>query len=334
MDGFGRLSEIDDGQWPLVWQYDKCGRITQEHQGFSSQYFDYDPAGRLFRTRMPDGNILTYHYQGENVSQIDLNGQTLSSHQWEHGQEIRRHMGRFGELTCRHQFDERGRLRQQTLQLHQTLSKPIERRYDYNVVNELTQITDNYKGIKTFTYDLKSRIATASHKPYTGLTLSDKPSYDDVNGYRGYDEQFRFDGADNLLSHDMPLDSLKQFEVSHAKTSRQDDSLTPQDKAQHVEGQPAVKAIHANRLMLWADRHYQYDELVTAQGEIVWSAVYKSYGNLAIDYQTVPQPLRLPGQYFDEESGLHYNRHRYYDPHCARYISQDPIGLAGGGKCL
>ena len=78
MDGFGRLSEIDDGQWPLVWQYDKCGRITQEHQGFSSQYFDYDPAGRLFRTRMPDGNILTYHYQGENVSQIDLNGQTLS----------------------------------------------------------------------------------------------------------------------------------------------------------------------------------------------------------------------------------------------------------------
>ena len=52
--------------------------------------------------------------------------------------------------------------------------------------------------------------------------------------------------------------------------------------------------------------------------------------NLAIDDQTVPQPLRLPGQYFDEESGLHYNRHRYYDPHCARYISQDPIGLAGG----
>ena len=259
-DGFGRLSEIDDGQWPLVWQYDKCGRITQEHQGFSSQYFDYDPAGRLFRTRMPDGNILTYHYQGENVSQIDLNGQTLSSHQWEHGQEIRRHMGRFGELTCRHQFDERGRLRQQTLQLHQTLSKPIERRYDYNVVNELTQITDNYKGIKTFTYDLKSRIATASHKPYTGLTLSDKPGYDDVNGYRGYDEQFRFDGADNLLSQDMPLDSLKQFEVSHAKTSRQYDSPTPQDKAQHVDGQPAVKAIHANRLMLWADRHYQYDE--------------------------------------------------------------------------
>jgi len=58
--------------------------------------------------------------------------------------------------------------------------------------------------------------------------------------------------------------------------------------------------------------------------------VYKSYSNLAIDYQTVPQPLRLPRQYFDEESGLHYNRHRYYDPQYARYISQHPVGLAGG----
>ena len=90
---------------------------------------------------MPDGNILTYHYQGENVSQIDLNGQILSSPQWEQGQEIRRHMERFGELTCRHQFDECGRLRQQTLQLHQTLSKPIEHRYDYNVVGEQTGST-------------------------------------------------------------------------------------------------------------------------------------------------------------------------------------------------
>ena len=50
-------------------------------------------------------------------------------------------MGRFGELTCRHQFDEYGRLRQQTLQLHQTLSKPIERHYDYNGVGELTGST-------------------------------------------------------------------------------------------------------------------------------------------------------------------------------------------------
>ncbi|MET3140223.1 RHS repeat-associated protein, partial [Undibacterium sp. GrIS 1.2] len=44
----------------------------------------------------------------------------------------------------------------------------------------------------------------------------------------------------------------------------------------------------------------------------------------------IDQPFRFQGQQFDEETGLHYNRFRYYDPAVGRFVSEDPIGLAGG----
>lgn len=47
---------------------------------------------------------------------------------------------------------------------------------------------------------------------------------------------------------------------------------------------------------------------------------------------TFDLPLRLPGRYYDAESGLHYNYYRDYDPGDGRYVQSDPIGLMGGGN--
>ncbi len=58
---------------------------------------------------------------------------------------------------------------------------------------------------------------------------------------------------------------------------------------------------------------------------------YKTYGNLALkDVEDVENNLRFQGQYFDQETGLHYNRHRYYNPNTGQFTQQDPIGLLGG----
>jgi RHS repeat-associated protein len=63
----------------------------------------------------------------------------------------------------------------------------------------------------------------------------------------------------------------------------------------------------------------------------VWSAQLDPYGLAHIEKgKQFHQPLRFPGHFFDAETGLHYNRFRYYDPTLARYLESDPIGIDGG----
>jgi RHS repeat-associated protein len=71
-------------------------------------------------------------------------------------------------------------------------------------------------------------------------------------------------------------------------------------------------------------------KIVSSSGRVVWAAGYFPFGKAQIKPKTVTNNLRFPGQYFDAESGLHYNRNRYYDSDTGRYITADPIGLEGG----
>ncbi|MFE8645564.1 RHS repeat-associated core domain-containing protein [Sphingomonas sp. NCPPB 2930] len=141
------------------------------------------------------------------------------------------------------------------------------------------------------------------------------------------------------------------------------DSFVPLAKIEG-EAERGQKAGEADRE---SSRIYYYhcdqigapQELTDEAGRIVWAAKYKVWGEIehlrvrktgtddrpagvtgsqrlaladgAIQtLDTVAQPLRFQGQYADGETGLHYNRARYYDPAVGRFLHQDPIGFLGG----
>ncbi|QPI53345.1 RHS domain-containing protein [Massilia antarctica] len=121
-----------------------------------------------------------------------------------------------------------------------------------------------------------------------------------------------------------PPPDLLQHEAEKAQAHRGDWAL----RQERADGNDAAKdRIH----------YYQCDHLGTPQelldehGVSVWSARYKAWGRIyRYNAKDVEQPLRFQGQYEDQETALYYNRNRYYDPDCGRYLMQDPIGLSGG----
>jgi len=77
-------------------------------------------------------------------------------------------------------------------------------------------------------------------------------------------------------------------------------------------------------------------ELTSKNGQVEWKGTYRAWGHAEKnrDNGTGPvlnrNPLRFQRQYFDIETGLHYNRYRYYDSSLGRFIGKDPIGFTGG----
>jgi len=124
-----------------------------------------------------------------------------------------------------------------------------------------------------------------------------------------------------------------------------------------AEEAPSSKTPLSSRTLYYHTDHLGTPrELTNHDGDIVWAATYRAWGATQhIEYPAIlrvvqdgntvreewvqqyrherpVQNLRFQGQYFDEETGLHYNRFRYYDPEIGRFVSQDPIGLFGGNN--
>lgn len=99
---------------------------------------------------------------------------------------------------------------------------------------------------------------------------------------------------------------------------------------------PAAKIQDGKQYSIVSDYLGTPIQMYDGQGNKTWDCTLDIYGKvLAVDKGTeFDCSFRLQGQYADEETGLYYNRFRYYDADLGGYISQDPIGLAGGNPTL
>ena len=63
---------------------------------------------------------------------------------------------------------------------------------------------------------------------------------------------------------------------------------------------------------------------------VLWRWEGDAFGDITRQIDAIEMPLRMAGQYRDNETGLFYNYFRFYDPQTGRYVENDPIGLKGG----
>ncbi|MGF1688416.1 DUF6531 domain-containing protein [Photobacterium japonica] len=407
----GKLLSVDDGERPLFFEYDELGQLTVEHQGYATLRYGYDSQGRLTKMKLPDGNRLRYHYQvGSLLNGIDLNGEPLTRHGYQHGQEISR---RQGQAKSHYTYDEQGRLTQQQLTFGNSqhanarvhhgsdYSKVLQQRdYRYNVTGLLAEITDSQKGKLWYDYDPLDRLTAVrgaveerfehdASGNVRGMHSQDEAHSQDrhasseVKGNRltvQGDRKFAYDAFGNvateyrgkghkLVTHyeydcqhrlskvHLPNGTIAQyfydpFGRRYKKQVNGIETLFFWQGERLIAEEVAGQAYRSFIYELGTFRplaqlegegqqaecyYYQLDHLGTPQelfhanGNLAWMAQYRAYGNVKRKVvHMVDTPLRFQGQYFDEETGLHYNRHRYYNPNTGCFLTPDPIKLSGG----
>ncbi len=224
--------------------------------------------------------------------------------------------------------------------------------YQYDDAGNLTKKSEPGE-TTSYAYDAQYRLTEVKDG---GGNLIARYGYDPV-GRRIWKEQYRDQHGNALVqakrTYYLYADEGLIAEATQDITLNSDGSATavgslqiatqygPKPNNPPNTGMLFVKTRNGNGQDIFA--YYQYDHLYTPiqamdkQGNLVWSATYEPFGKALVTTPaatagnpTINSNLRLPGQYFDDETGLHYNYRRYYDTETGRYVTRDPIGLKDG----
>ena len=186
-----------------------------------------------------------------------------------------------------------------------------QRALDYTPDGQIKSIKDNDKLIATYQYNhLRQRIAKTTY-------------YKDHQTNQTKEETTQYLWDKGLISAEIKDDKVirRYVYLDIMPVAVLDYGYDEKGKLNETK----VYSIHTD--------HLGTPKQITDQNqETVWQIDLDTFGETkSIDSKDdFTFNLRFAGQYFDQESGYHYNYHRYYDPKIGRYLTSDPIGLAGG----
>ncbi len=319
-----------------LYQYDKTGELTAiKDTRRGNIAYKYDPVGRLLEASSKLGKETFNFDPASNI--IDrYNGDKTQNHQHkaeEYGYGYNRLVNNVVKeyLDQQYQYDAYGQLiRQKSSQGDLNLEWDV---YGRMIKSRNSQYTAEYR------YDaLGRRIQKRSKQHHTG---------DEHNIIYGWDgDTLAYESTEQTTKHyiyekDSFVPMLQAVYSSPIELHQTPDWT---DQQYSVYKDPLWKTTKQSKGFddVW---FYHCDHLGTPQemsdhtGAIIWKAEYKAWGecktekaksNFFENSEIISNNIRFQGQYFDLETGLHYNRYRYYSPYVGRYISKDPIGLLGG----
>ncbi|WP_084785165.1 RHS repeat-associated core domain-containing protein [Pseudomonas putida] len=325
-DEAGQLCHIDDlNRGDLHYRYDPVGRLLEASRNYEKETFAFDPASNLLDPEAPPNpNPHSPHKLMDNV--------------------LRSYCG------TQYRYDERGNLQER-------IENGKTGKFTWDLYDRLRRYEDE-RLVVEFGYDALGRRVYKDSRSKYRKRIQAGPVWNE-NARRALDEKlgcdltlFIWDG-DTLAFEQRGRDGKGR--TTHYVFEPGTFVPVAQGVMNHIEEmlhQPAYSFPYdIDRDPVWQRKPmpkpfdalswYQCDHLGTAMeltsndGNVQWHGAYKAWGHTS---QKQPDAellqncnsLHFQGQYFDSETGLHYNRHRYYDSRLGRFIGKDPIGFLGG----
>jgi RHS repeat-associated protein len=188
------------------------------------------------------------------------------------------------------------------------------RSYTYDADGNLATVSDGGSVVVRAAFDQNDRLRSYEEPPTGKLAQYDYDPFGRRIRKRvsGATTWYLWDENDLLAEYD----GTGQRKLRYAYAG----GLAPVEVAYGASAaSEAVYTVHVD--------HLDTPRLLTdAEGVVRWRATYAAFGAAGVTASAPAFNIRFPGQYFDAETGLHYNRERYYDPSLGRYLSPDPIG--------